>query len=294
MIEEQKHNNSTETAILPMQCYVQPFWKHSDIEIYNESNLDTMGRMPDSCIDLTVTSPPYDDLRNYKGYTFDLDAVIKDLYRVTKKGGVVVWVVADQTKNGSETTTSFKQAIRFTELGWKLHDTMIYKKLNPPPNAGNRYQQCFEYMFVFSKGKPKTANIQLRERRNKCNDKRTFRRKKFSRDADGEFNVNDYHIKQQVPKENIFKYYVGGGNSTNDKIAFQHPAIFPEQLAADHITTWTNEGDVIYEPFAGSGTTGKMAFINKRKCIMSEISLEYCELSKQRLLPYTSNIGLFV
>lgn len=253
---------------------------------YAEDNIYTMGRMPDCFIDLTVTSPPYDDLRNYNGYDFNLNSIIKGLYRVTKMGGVVVWVVSDKTKSGSETLNSFRQAIRFVELGWNLHDTMIYKKLNPPPNAGNRYQQCFEYMFVFSKGKPKTANIQLRERRNKCNDKRTYRRKKFSRDADGEFNENDYYVKEQVPMENIFEYYVGGGNSTNDKIAFKHPAIFPEKLAADHIITWTNEGDLVYDCFGGSGTTAKMSILLNRRWVASETSQEYADISDERISMY--------
>ena len=155
---------------------------------YNENCLDTMKRMEDNFIDLTITSPPYDDLRTYNGYSFPFEDIAKELYRVTKNGGVVVWVVNDATKNGSETLTSFKQAIYFKEIGFNVHDTMIYRKLNPPPNAGTRYHQSFEYMFVFSKGKPKTTNIQLRPRNNKCNDKRTYRKKKFSRNKDGEFN----------------------------------------------------------------------------------------------------------
>ena len=100
-------------------------------KIYNESNLDTMARMPDNFIDLTVTSPPYDNLRTYNGYCFDFENVAKELFRVTKKGGVVVWVVSDATINGSETGTSFKQALYFMQCGFNLHDTMIYAKENP-------------------------------------------------------------------------------------------------------------------------------------------------------------------
>lgn len=250
---------------------------------YNEKAEDWLVKVPDNFIDLTVTSPPYDDLRAYNGFSFDIDTIVKELYRTTKEGGIVVWVVNDQTSKGSETLTSFKQAIKFNDYGWLVHDTMIYKKLNPPPNAGSRYQQCFEYMFVFSKGKPKTTNIALRDRRNKCNDKRTYRKKKFSRDKDGVFNENDYFVKERVPKENIFEYYVGGGNSTNDKIAFQHPAIFPDQLATDHILTWTNEGDLVADIFAGSGTTLKMAKLNKRNYIGCEMSPDYCKIINERL-----------
>lgn len=285
MIEEQKPNNSTETAILPMQCYVQPFWKHSDLEIYNESNLDTMSRMPDNCIDLTVTSPPYDNLRDYKGYSFEFEKMAKELYRITKEGGVIVWVVGDATIEGCETLTSFKQAIYFKEIGFSV-ETMIYEKAQSCFGSNTYYLQAFEYMFVLTKGKkPKTIN-HLRDRKNERSGVESMAKGGLKKDG----TKTDRHRKEMAEfgkRKNIWKYGVGGGNTG-------HPAVFPEQLASDHILSWSNEGDVIYEPFAGSGTTGKMAFINKRKCIMSEISLEYCELSKQRLLPYTSNIGLFV
>lgn len=289
MIEEQKPNNSTESAILPMQCYVHPFWKHSGLEIYNESNLDTMSRMPDNCIDLTVTSPPYDGLRNYNGYSFSFEDIAKELYRVTKDGGVVVWVVGDATVKGSETLTSFRQALYFKEIGFNVHDTMIYEKANPAPQLfHNRYQNKFEYMFILSKGQPKTCNpikIPVETTRNSLafcgtrNSKNQVARKKSFKRTNTE-----------KVKGNIWKYNVG--NLTEIWNNSKHPAIFPEQLANDHIISWSNEGDVIYDPFAGSGTTGKMALLNKRKCIMSEISAEYCELSKERLSEYLPK-GLF-
>ena len=144
--------NTTEPQIAYSECYAQPFL------LFNESNLDTMKRMPDNFIDLTVTSPPYDDLRTYKGYCFDFENVAKELFRVTKQGGVVVWVVGDATIKGSETGTSFRQALYFKEIGFNLHDTMIYRKLNPIPLTHNRYEQAFEYMFILSKGKPNTFN----------------------------------------------------------------------------------------------------------------------------------------
>jgi site-specific DNA-methyltransferase (adenine-specific) len=261
---------------------------------YNESCLDTMGRMSDNFIKLTVTSPPYDDLRTYNkkigsnkeeynGYSFPFEDIAKELYRVTQNGGVVVWVVSDATHNGSETGTSFRQALYFKEIGFNLHDTMIYRKLNPPPNSGTRYQQMFEYMFIFSKGKPTTTNISLRDRSNKCNDKRTYRKKKFSRNKDGEFNENDYFVKEKVPDFNVWDFYVGGGNSTNDKVAFEHPAIFPEELVRRHLESWTNEGDLVYDPFMGSGTTSKMCRLINRNYIGSELSSEYCEIEKKRL-----------
>jgi site-specific DNA-methyltransferase (adenine-specific) len=268
---------------------------------YNENCLETMGKMPNNFIDCTVTSPPYDDIRNYNnkikglsdefnGYSFPFEDIARELYRVTKKGGIVVWVVNDATHNGSETLNSFRQALFFKEVGFRMHDTMIYRKLNPMPNAGKRYQQMFEYMFVFSKGSPKTTNISLRERSNKCEDKRIYRKKKFSRNQDGEFNENDYFVKEMVPEYNIWDFYVGWGNTTKDDVAFEHPAIFPEELVKRHIESWTNEGDLIYDPFMGSGTTSKMSILSKRNYIGSELSEEYCEIEKRRLSQIQSKL----
>ena len=246
--------------------------------------------MADNFIDLTVTSPPYDGLRTYNGYSFPFEDIAKELYRTTKQGGVVVWVVNDSTKNGSESLTSFKQAIYFVGCGFNLHDTMIYRA-EKPPLTHNRYEQKFEYMFVFSKGKPKTFNPILEPSKYAGQDKKS---RTMRQDSDelgnrsGKGCVADLKI-----KGNIWEYAIGGGKSTKDQIAFKHPAIFPEQLANDHILSWSNEGDIVYDPFAGSGTTGKMAILNKRKCIMSEISAEYCEIIKKRLEPTINARTLF-
>lgn len=259
-------------------------------KIYCMDCLEGMKLLPNECIDLTVTSPPYDNLRAYNGFTWDFEGVAKELYRVTKQGGVVVWVVGDATIKGSETGASFKQALYFKEIGFNLHDTMIYEKHNPVPNANNRYQQSFEFMFVLSKGKPKTTNILLTKRSNECNDKRTFRVKTVNRDKDGEFSEAKYQtIREFVPRRNIWKYKVGLYNSTTDKVAFRHPAIFPEQLAQDHIISWSNEGDLVLDPFMGSGTTAKMALLNNRHFIGFEISKEYCKIAEKRISETTSN-----
>ncbi len=243
---------------------------------YNENCLDTMAKMPDGFIDLTVTSPPYDNLRTYNGYSFDFEAVAKELFRVTKQGGVVVWVVGDATIKGSETGTSFKQALFFKEIGFNLHDTMIYQK-STPPLTHNRYEQNFEYMFVFSKGKPNTFNG-LREPR-EYTDNRT--KKAFRRNKDNSVDLG-YSSKDETRlRRNVWKYFAAGG--ANDKIASQHPAPFPEALANDHIISWSNEGDLVYDPFMGSGTTAKMAIINKRNWIGSEISEEYCKIIERRI-----------
>ena len=133
-------------------------------KLYQGDCLDVMDKLIEEGVevDLTVTSPPYDDLRNYNNtlvWNFDVFKQVADrLYKITKNGGVVVWVVNDKTKNGSETGTSFKQALYFKEIGFNLHDTMIYAKNNPIPQNHNRYEQAFEYMFILSKGKPNTFN----------------------------------------------------------------------------------------------------------------------------------------
>ena len=249
-------------------------------KIYNEDCLDTMGRMKANFIDLTVTSPPYDNLRTYNGYSFDFESIAKELYRVTKEGGVVVWVVGDATIKGSETGTSFRQALHFKELGFNIHDTMIYNKELTTPVGGNRYFQRFEYMFVFSKGKPKTFNPITRKRLNKHNDKRTTRIKKTSRNKDGSWNVRKVKINEVVKIGNVWTY---NPSNSGGKLESQHPAIFPEKLASDHIISWSNEGDLVYDCFMGSGTTAKMSILNKRSYIGSEMSSEYCDIIKQRL-----------
>lgn len=251
-------------------------------KIYNEDCLDTMKRIPDNFVDLTVTSPPYDNLRDYKGYSFDFENIAKELFRITKEGGVVVWVVGDATINGSETGTSFRQALYFKEIGFNLHDTMIYAT-NKPPQTSGRYEPEFEYMFVLSNGKPKTFNPIKRKR--KWDDKR--KEKAYHRKKDGEMEKKQKINIQECTIGNIWYYETGGGLTTKDEIAFQHPAIFPDKLVADHIFSWSNEGDLVYDPFMGSGTTAKMAKLLNRNYIGSEISSEYCEIIKKRLAQQT-------
>lgn len=250
-------------------------------EIFNENCLDTMARMNDNFIDLTVTSPPYDDLRDYNGYSYEFEKIAKELYRVTKKGGVVVWVVADATVKGSETGTSFRQALYFKECGFNLHDTMIYVKNNPMPYKHNRYLPSFEYMFVFSKGKPKTFNPFLVDTVNPNGKLTTTQREKDNTKRKGNGYGNRRNAKRY--KFNVWNYNVGKNQSTKDNFAFEHPAIFPEKLANDHIISWSNEGDIIYDCFTGSGTTLKEASILNRNYIGSELSESYFAIAKKRV-----------
>lgn len=247
--------------------------------IITGDSAEVLKTFPDACIDLIVTSPPYDNLRTYKGFTFDFETIAKQLYRVTKTGGVVVWVVGDATVKGSETGTSFRQALYFMQCGFNLHDTMIYRKINPIPLTHNRYEQEFEYMFVFSKGKPKATNIQRVETKN-CG--KSVSRKRTSREYQNDsvrFRDEITVIKTTKQKGNIWEYSIGSKYDNSNT----HPAIFPEALAHDHIISWSNEGDTVLDCFCGSGTTPKMAKLSNRHYIGIETSAEYVSIANQRI-----------
>jgi DNA modification methylase len=249
-----------------------------------------MHKMKDNFLDMVLTSPPYDKLRTYNGtYSFDFEEIALELYRVLKPGGVLVWIVGDATVKGSETLTSFKQALFFQQIGFWVHDTMIYEKKYFKNSNPNRYYNCFEYMFILSKDKPpKTTNL-IRDRKNKTagnkiyGTQRTQDGKLISKSGIGKT------IKEYGVRGNIWSYPAGGCNTTQDKIAYQHPAIMKEQLAHDHIITWSNPGDIVYDCFAGSGTTGKIAYQLKRKFILSEIQKDYIHIIHQRLNIIESN-----
>ena len=259
-------------------------------KILNEPCEHTLTRMPDGFIDLTVTSPPYDKLRKYKGFHFNVETIVEELYRTTKKGGVCVWVVGDQTINGSETGSSFRQALLFMDRGWSLYDTMIYRKKNYMTTNHRRYEQEFEFMFVFSKGIPNTFNpimVECIKQGVSQNWRETGERKVYAPRGRRTF------TKSKKQKGNVWEYACGKGGSTNDKVAFDHPAIFQEQMAADHICSWSNEGDLIYDPFSGSATTAKMAWILNRHFLGSEISKEYWDIGNKRIKPYLDQLSAF-
>lgn len=248
---------------------------------YNESNLETMAKMPNCFVDLTVTSPPYDKLRTYNGYSFPFEDIAKELYRITKDGGVVVWVVGDGHEKGGETLTSFRQALFFQQIGFTVHDTIIYKKNNFSVPFPDKYHQTFEYCFVLSKRKKKTFNP-ICDRKNKKAGKsggvQSITEKDGTRSKRSAKIISNYG-----KRHNVWEYDTGMYLSTKDKYAFTHPAIFPEQLANDHIISWSNENDLIYDPFMGSGTTAKMSILNNRNWIGSEISSEYCNIIEERI-----------
>lgn len=254
-------------------------------KIYNIDCLKGLRQLSDRCIDLTVTSPPYDNLRKYNGFAWDFEGIAKQLYRVTKQGGVVVWIVGDATINGSETGTSFKQALFFMSLGFNIHDTMIYQKKNYMPLNHNRYDAEFEYMFVFSKGKPKTFNP-LKQPCKTAGASYNYatRSSATTKENGSAMRKRNQHMvtKDNKFRGNIWGYDTGKNKGSKDDI-WQHPATFPEKLAEDHILSWSDENDIVLDPFIGSGTTAKMAKANNRNYIGFELSKEYCDIAEQRL-----------
>tara|TARA_R110001606_G_scaffold392406_1_gene561309 strand:+ start:39 stop:1040 length:1002 start_codon:yes stop_codon:yes gene_type:complete len=322
---------------------------------YNENCLDTMARMKDNFIDLTVTSPPYDDLRDYNGYSFNFESIAKELHRVTKEGGVVVWIVGDATKKGSESLTSFKQALYFKEIGFNVHDTMIWKKKNYIPLTHNRYEQSFEYCFILHKpmpdkiiyskawqyvnekikgfnfeselkkyyktegiakyrfknftgfGNPKEGRLIPKRIYDETNlfldDYKIYKSLvipniKFNAITEKTLNPLKYtdwsncksygknHSKRkrnEITKSKEYKIKSNVWELATASSIYSNTAPFPEKLANDHIISWSNENDLIYDPFMGSGTTAKMAIINNRNWIGSEMSSEYCEIIKERI-----------
>lgn len=242
-------------------------------------NVDIMDKMPAECVDLTVTSPPYDAIRKYEGFSFDLKKVARHLYRITKPGGVVVWVVSDQITDGSLSLTSFKQAICFTEeCGFNFHDNMVYLKISTLHGKSPRYAPFWESMFIFSKGKPKTfkpiraKTLHLRPMRI------SPRHRKGSVTKMKTYVPNKTHV-----VGNVWQYNNNYNSGTKDTWANDHPAIFPEALAEDHINSWSNKGDLVFDPFCGSGTTLKVAKKLNRKFYGCDISEKYVHLSLQRV-----------
>ena len=256
------------------------------VQLFCGDCLTALPSLADGSIDLTVTSPPYDNLRKYNGYNFNFEGIAKELYRVTKPGGVVVWVVGDETKDGCESLTSFKQAIYFVEgCGFNLHDTMIYEKAGLAFPDTNRYYQVFEYMFVLSKGEIGTYNL-LADRKNIWAGQKVH---STVRNRDGSLTPKvciGNETKKTGVRYNIWRipHNLPGRAS--------HPASFPEALAADHIVSWSNPGDVVLDPMMGSGTTGKMAVKLGRSFVGVECSSEYFAIAQKRIAQAESQPAL--
>lgn len=252
----------------------EPILIQEDCEKYMES-------MDENSVDLVVTSPPYDDLRHYSntlsGWNHEkCKKIIHQLYRVVKPGGVVVWVVNDKTENGSETGTSFRQALAFMDEGFLLNDTMIWEKKNPLPQVKQpRYNQVFEYMFVFSKGRPKTFNpIKVPC---KCAGQDYDSTCKNIGGENGR-TKKSFKINEEKVASNIWEIAVAQNRNRGN-----HPAVFPLEIAYKHIKTWSNEGDLVFDPFLGSGTTAEASLLLNRRCIGCDINKEYVEVAKENI-----------
>lgn len=258
-----------------------PYYDRDNVTLHCGDNVATMQAViPDASSDLVVTSPPYDNLRTYGGHSWDFEGVAQQLWRVIKPGGVVVWVVNDATVNGSETGTSFRQALRFMEIGFRLHDTMIYERAMAPLTH-RRYEQEFEFMFVLSHGTPSRWNPLKTGYSEQWKDRMRYpSTSSMLRKQNGEKDHRTVHgLKPDGRiRGNVWRYSVGGLSE-----ASKHPAAFPEQIANDHILSWSNEGDTVLDCFSGSGTTAKMARLMGRKAIGIEINPEYCQIAVSRL-----------
>lgn len=270
-------------------------------KVYFGDSIEVMKQFSDNSIDLTVTSPPYDNLRTYKGkikddvvfddyFSFPFVNMAKELFRITKDGGIVVWVVNDQIVNGGESGNSFRQVLKFQEIGFKIYDTMIYHKNGAPFPETGRYSQVFEYMFILLKGdKPRCVNI-IKDKENRWAGVSNFG-KRSSRTKEGDIKkMENFTVAKYGSRYNVWYINNGAGWTTKDTFAYVHPAMFPESLAEDHILSWSNEGDVVFDPMCGSGTTLKMAKLNGRNFIGIDINKEYQELSERRVsdvIPYS-------
>lgn len=260
--------------------------RHFQNEIYKGDCVEVLRDFMDETFELTVTSPPYDNLRTYNGnlgdWSFEkFKQVAKELYRVTKKGGVVVWIANDATIRGSETGTSFRQALYFKECGFNLHDTMIWEKISPFTHK-NRYISSFEYMFIFSKGAPKTANL-ICDRKNKWGGTAVHGTQRLK--ADGVLRQNNgvkagRKVKEYGARYNIWNIPGEKNNKTG------HPAVFPVNIVYDHIMTWSKPGDYVLDPFMGSGTTGIACIKAARNFVGIEIDGEYFTMAKDRIMSF--------
>jgi site-specific DNA-methyltransferase (adenine-specific) len=249
------------------------------IKLFKGSCVDKLRDFKDGCVDLTVTSPPYDNLKDYLGNISSWceeswKSIIKDLYRVTSDGGVVVWVVNDATIDGGETGSSFKQALWAVECGFKL-ETMIWEKIGSGCFGSNKlYAQNFEYMFIFIKGKPTRGKLIL-DRKNKTKPG-TVMKVNANIQTDGSSKYQRTIVSKEFGKRNNIWTI-----DTERKV--DHPAPFPLQLAKDHIISWSNEGDTVLDPFMGSGTTGIAAKLLNRSFLGIELADEYFDMAKERI-----------
>lgn len=243
-------------------------------------NCEVMRQWSDECIDLVVTSPPYDDLREYGKHEWDFYGVAWNLKRILKPGGVIVWNVGDATKDGGETGTSMRQALHFQGIGLLLHDTMIYEKNNFANPSSTRYHQTWEYCFVLSKGQPKAWNP-IRDKRNAYPGQRAHGK---NRTKNGWKENTNGKSGEWGMRHNVWRYTTGGGHMSDDGLAHDHPAVFPDALARDHIVSWSNPGDIVLDPFAGSGTTLKAAKELNRRYVGIEVNPEYVKICEERTM----------
>jgi DNA modification methylase len=261
---------------------VTPYYQDDRVTLYCGDCLEVMKQIESGIIDCVVTSPPYDNLRDYNGYTWDFEALAHDLYRCCVNGGLLCWNVNDSVIDGSETLTSAKQKIYFREhVGFRIHDTMIYKKSNFSRPDDTRYHQVFEYVFVFSKGKPRCFNP-IKDKRNVTHGKPCFGRHTM-RERDGSMKEREkrYIAAEYGMRGNVWECKTAGQELVCQSLP--HPAMMPYGLCRDLVLSWSNPGDIVLDPLCGSGTTGVACIKTNRRFIGIEISEEYCEIALKRI-----------
>lgn len=230
-------------------------------------------------VNMVMTSPPYDGIRDYgEGFKpLDWQTCLTLLSQKILPGGVMVWNVGDQTVDGSESGTSFKQALHVMSQGLRLHDTMIYAKEGVTFPDANRYHPAFEYMFVFSNGAPKHFNG-IKDWRNKWAGTKMHG---TDRNKDGTTTTIS-GVGRPVPELGLRRNWWVIPNAYNGDTE-GHPAPMPYAMAYDHIASWSAPGETVLDPFLGSGTTALAAMKQGRKFVGIEIDEGYFEIAVKRV-----------
>lgn len=261
-------------------------------EIYCIDCVEGMKKIPDNSVDIVVTSPPYDGIRDYNGFNFDLHETGRGLIRILKEGGIVAMVIQDQTKNFGKTLTSFKTIIDWCDnIGFKLFECVIYRKHGSEGAWWtNRFRVDHEYMPIFLKGeKPQYFNKENLKVPSIHGGK--VMTGSGSRRTDGKTNARVTRpINTMKCRGTIWNYLMAGDK---DPIKRQHPAPFPDQIPLDFIECFCPPGGVVLDPFMGSGSTAVAAKKLNRKYIGFDTSEEYIKIAHARLRNTETQLKVF-
>ena len=256
--------------------------------IHTGNCTDILSQYPDDFFDLTIFSPPYDDIRNYHGYTLDMNSLGNELFRTTKEGGIVIMITQDQTKNFKKSLTSFRTIIDWCDnIGWKLFECVIYKKDGRPGVFWEkRFRVDHEYIPIFFKGdKPKYFNKD--SVKVPCKYKGRILNSFLERVGDKSVRSKKQMIVPDTKCRGTIWFF---NRDLNLNLKRKHPAVFPDQLPYDFIQVFTEKGDIVLDPMIGSGTTAVMAKLLERNYVGIDISKEYCDIAKERVKTLETNV----